>query len=78
MYVLTIFEINDDIEIQWQQADPDKRTLQAAAVAWAKTQGWEAEDEDLTPAEQFAEVELWFDSMMEGDDPRMILRKADA
>ncbi len=57
MYFLTIFEINDDIEIQWQQADPDERTLHAAAVAWVKAQGWEVEDEDLTPAEQFAEVQ---------------------
>jgi hypothetical protein len=78
MYILTIFAINDDIEIKWQQAGPDTRTLQAAAVAWAKAQGWEVEDEDLTPAEQFAEVQSWFDSMAEGDDPRMILRKADA
>jgi len=77
MYILTIFEINDDIEIMWQQAALDKRTLYAAAVTWAKKYGWEAEDDEQSIDEQFAEVQGWFDNMAEGDDPCMILRKAD-
>jgi hypothetical protein len=78
MYILTIFNLSDDIDILWQQAAPDKRKLEAAAVNWAKKQGWEPEDEGLSPDEAFAEVRSWFDTMAEGDDPRMILRKADA
>ncbi|MEI6776239.1 MAG: hypothetical protein WCK70_05030 [Chloroflexales bacterium] len=77
MYILTIFEITDDIEIMWQQAAPDKRILQSAAVTWAKENGWEVEDDEQSIDEQFADVQGWFDNMAEGDDPRMILRKAD-
>jgi hypothetical protein len=77
MYILTIFSLTDDVDILWQQAALDKRTLEAAAVNWAKKQGWELEEEDLSPDEEFEEVRSWFDNMAEGDDPRMILRKAD-
>lgn len=78
MHVLTIYRIIDDIEILWQQAGTDELALQAAAVAWASENGWESADEDLPPEEQFTEVQSWFDNMSESDDPRMILRTADA
>lgn len=78
MYILTIYYLIDDIEIKWQQAGSDTRILQIAAVTWAKENGWEAEDDEQPIDEQFAEVQGWFDNMVEADDPRMMLRKADA
>ncbi|MEI7646500.1 MAG: hypothetical protein WCJ55_19685 [Chloroflexales bacterium] len=79
MYILTIFMLTDDVDIAWQQAAPDKSTLESAAVAWMKQNGgWDLdEEEELSPEEAFVQVKLMFDNMAEGDDPRMILRKAD-
>jgi hypothetical protein len=40
MYILTIYNIvEDDIEIKLQQASPDERSLQLAALRWAAPYG---------------------------------------
>jgi hypothetical protein len=80
MYILTICEIIDDINILWQQANPDQDTLKAAAIAWVKAKGWWELDEEeaLSPDEEFEQVRILFGNAAEADDPRMILRKADA
>lgn len=39
MYILTIYCIHDDMEIKMQQASPDERVVQRAALQWALPYG---------------------------------------
>lgn len=39
-YILTIYRIVDDIEVEYQQASQDERILKAVAVKWAQNYGW--------------------------------------
>lgn len=78
MHILTIYRLDPELQVEYQQASPDIAVLRRAAVLYAERLGYELEDETVLPEELYAEVEDWFDAMVEPDDPRLLLRKADA
>lgn len=77
MHILTIYRLEPELQVEYQQASPDINELKRAAVLYAERLGYELEDETVPPEELYAEVEAWFDAMVEHDDPQLLLRKAD-
>ncbi|GAB4205912.1 MAG: hypothetical protein OHK0022_32440 [Roseiflexaceae bacterium] len=79
MYVLTIYRLIDDIDIELQKVAQDEQTLKAAALAWAEEGcGWEPDDDDEAGVdEQYEALLAWLDGG-ESDNPRVLIRKADS
>ena len=95
MYILTIYSIDNDIEVKWQGASTDEMVLKRAALKWAMPYGL-VEPEitaDLDADQQaayvthlasdqvnslFKELHSYLNDGAGADDPRIMLRKAEA